>query len=119
MSLMSKYILIAFLGLASITLTAIGVSVSGGDVAEAPITSLDVANRRVVIFAPGKGPKTFVTSSNAAEGQVAVRERKIVVKRDGTVLVDGRKLDVANFTLLEIYVMPDASVEARVMKASS
>lgn len=119
MSPLLKIALIALTGLILAALMAVGLTVSGHESADTPLTSFEFNNRKVLVFAPGEGPKSYVTANNAAEGQILVRNCKIVLKRDGSVLVDGRKLDVVNFTLLEIYVLPDAKVEVRVMKASS
>ncbi|MDX2205502.1 MAG: hypothetical protein NW223_22320 [Hyphomicrobiaceae bacterium] len=89
------------------------------DTSRFPITTFETASRKVVVYAPGGGPRTYVTSSTAAEGQVLVRNRRITMRQDGSVLVDGQKLDLVGFTLLEVYVHPDEKVETRVMRASS
>lgn len=114
-----KIALVAVAGIVLGAVLAVSLAVSGEDAGQAPITSFEFNNKKVLVFAPGDGPRTYVTATNAVEGQITVRNRRIVLKRDGSVLVDGRKLDLANFKLLEIYVLPDAKIETRVMKASS
>lgn len=108
-------------GLALAVAVMLGVSVVlfAEDTAGYPITTFETTGRKVIVYAPGAGERTYVTSSTAAEGQVLVRSRRIAMRRDGSVLLDGQKLDLVGFTLLEVYVYPDAKVETRVMKATS
>lgn len=92
---------------------------SDSDPEQRPITTLEAGDRKVHVYAPGTGQRTYVTTSNAAEGQVTIRTHRIVMRRDGSVHLDGRKLDLIGFTELEIVVHPDQRVETRVLKARS
>lgn len=116
-----KYALMAT-GAAALCLTImIGVSaiLFAEDTQPYPITTFETPGKKVLVFAPGEGGRNFVTSSDVNEGQVLVRNRRIALKRDGSVTVDGEKLDLVGFTLLEVTVHPDARVETRVLKATS
>lgn len=88
----------------------------GEDGGSSPITTFSVNDKKVLVFTPGIGEKTLITTSSASEGQVTVRNRKIALRRDGSVLVDDKKLELGTFTELEVRVYPDQRVETRITR---
>lgn len=116
-----KFVVLGASVLVIAAVVALGVSVifAGGEPERRPITTLEAGDRKIHVYAPGKEQRTYVTANNAAEGQVMIRNRKIVMRRDGSVHLDGSKLDLIGYTELEIVVHPDQRVETRVLKARS
>lgn len=115
-----KFIVLGAGALVIAVIVALGMSVIfGKEVERRPITTLEAGDRKVHVYAPGDEQRTYVTANNAAEGQVMIRNRKIVMRRDGSVHLDGKKLDLVGYTELEIVVHPDQRVETRVLKARS
>lgn len=121
MSKTLKYVLMGGGGLlvALVAVMTTAAVLFGGESAQLPISTFEAGDRKILVYAPGKESRTYVTTSNAAEGQIIVRNRKIVMRRDGAVHLDGQKLDLIGYTELEILVHPDQRVETRVLKARS
>lgn len=82
-----------------------------------PVATFSVNDKKVLVFTPGSGQLTHTTTSSASEGQIIVRNRKIALRRDGSVLVDDKALDLGKFSILEVYVHPDQRVETRITRS--
>jgi hypothetical protein len=83
------------------------------------LITFTVNEKKVLVYAPGRGDTNHTSTSSSDEGQIVVRNRKVALRRDGSVLVDDRKLEVGNFQELEVYVHPDQKVETRITRGGS
>lgn len=81
------------------------------------IATFSVNDKKVLVYAPGSGQLAHTTTTSASGGQILVRNRKIALRQDGSVLVDDKPLDVGRFSVLEVYVHPDQRVETRITRS--
>lgn len=120
---MKKFLKVLLMTLGALALAFIALMVYVGVFYEpgngGPIVTFSVNDRQVQVFAPGSATSVHTSTSTPEEGQVVVRNRKIALRKDGTVLVDDKKIDVGNFTMLEVYVHKDQRVDTRVTRGGS